>query len=161
MKRFGSLNPKQVTVPGVLIDHLVISGPDHHWQSAGAQFDPGFSGALRVPMEGTRPMGLNKRTIIARRATMELFPGGKINLGIGVPGGIAQVASEGGIAGMITLTSESGTIGGIPAGGHDFGLVRDGDAYVDKPRNLTGTAAAVSTWLLTVPRKSMARAMSM
>jgi propionate CoA-transferase len=126
----GSLNPKQVTVPGVLIDHLVISGPDHHWQSAGTQFDPGYSGALRVPLAGAKPMELNERSIIARRAAMELFPGCNVNLGIGVPGGIAQVASEEGVAGMITLTSESGTIGGIPAGGHDFGLVQDADAYV-------------------------------
>jgi propionate CoA-transferase len=76
-------------------------------------------------------MALSERLIIARRAAMELTPGCMVNLGIGVPGGIANVAGEEGVSDMITLTSESGTIGGIPAGGHDFGLSRDADAYVD------------------------------
>jgi propionate CoA-transferase len=127
----GTLNPKQVTVPGVLIDHVVVSGPGNHWQSAGTIFDPGFSGAMRVPLAGAKAMELNERSIIARRAAMELFPRCNVNLGIGVPGGIAEVAAEEGVADMITLTSESGTIGGIPAGGHDFGLSRDAAAYVD------------------------------
>jgi propionate CoA-transferase len=76
-------------------------------------------------------MPLNERAIIARRAAMELLPGCNVNLGIGIPGGIAYVAAEEGVSDMITLTSESGTIGGIPAGGHDFGLSRDADAYVE------------------------------
>jgi propionate CoA-transferase len=127
----GSLNPRTITVPGVLVDHLVISAPENHWQSAGTKYNPAFSGMLRVPLAGLPPMPLNERLIIARRAAMELTPGCNVNLGIGVPGGIADVAAEEGVSDLITLTSESGTIGGLPAGGHDFGLSRDADAYVE------------------------------
>jgi propionate CoA-transferase len=131
LAKAGSLDPRAIRVPGVLIDHLVISAPDNHWQSAGTKFNPAFSGTLRVPLTGLPPMALNERLIIARRAAMELTPGCNVNLGIGVPGGIADVAAEEGVSDLITLTSESGTIGGLPAGGHDFGLSRDADAYVD------------------------------
>jgi propionate CoA-transferase len=127
----GSLNPKAIRVPGVLVDHVIVSGADNHWQSAGTKFDPGFSGAMRVPLAGMPEMPLNERLIIARRAAMELTPGCNVNLGIGVPGGIADVVAAEGVSDMITLTSESGTIGGVPAGGHDFGLSRNADAYVD------------------------------
>jgi propionate CoA-transferase len=127
----GSLNPRAIRVPGVLVDHLVVSGPGNHWQSAGTAFSPALSGALRVPMAFMPTAALNERMIIARRAAMELRPGCVVNLGIGVPGGIADVAAEEGAADMITLTSESGTIGGVPAGGRDFGLSRNADAYVE------------------------------
>lgn len=127
----GTLNPKTVRVPGVLIDHVVVSGPDNHWQSAGTSFNPAFSGALQVPMTGQPTMALNERLIIARRAAMELLPGCVVNLGIGVPGGIADVVADEDVSDLITLTSESGTIGGVPAGGHDFGLSRNPDAYVE------------------------------
>jgi propionate CoA-transferase len=110
---------------------VIVSGADNHWQSAGTKFDPGFSGAMRVPLAGIPEMPLNERLIIARRAAMELTPGCNVNLGIGVPGGIADVVAAEGVSDMITLTSESGTIGGVPAGGHDFGLSRNADAYVD------------------------------
>jgi propionate CoA-transferase len=126
----GSLNPRAIRVPGVLIDQLVVSGPGNHWQSAGTIFSPAFSGEMRVPTS-MPAMALDERTIIARRAAMELRPGCVVNLGIGVPGGIAAVANDEGVSDMITLTSESGTIGGVPAGGHDFGLSRNADAYVD------------------------------
>jgi propionate CoA-transferase len=127
----GTLNPRAIRVPGVLVDHVVVSGAGNHWQSAGTMFSPAFSGELRVPMEGMPTMALNERTIIARRAAMELRPGCVVNLGIGVPGGIATVAAEEGVSDMITLTSDSGPIGGVPAGGHDFGLSRNADAYVE------------------------------
>jgi propionate CoA-transferase len=131
LAKAGSLNPRAIRVPGVLVDHLVLSAPENHWQSAGTMFNPAFSGALRVPLVGMPPMAMNERLIIARRAAMELLPGSNVNLGIGVPGGIAGVVAEEGASDLITLTSESGTIGGVPAGGHDFGLSRDADAYVD------------------------------
>ena len=48
---------------------------------------------------------------------MELTPGSIVNLGIGVPDGVAIVAGQENAADLLTLTSESGTIGGVPAGG--------------------------------------------
>jgi len=131
LAKAGSLEPRHIRVPGVLVDHVVISAPENHWQSAGTKFNPAFSGTLRVPLAGLPPMPLNERLIIARRASMELTPGCNVNLGIGVPGGIADVAAEEGVSDLITLTSESGTIGGLPAGGRDFGLSRNPIAFVE------------------------------
>jgi propionate CoA-transferase len=128
----GSLPPKTVRVPGVLIDHVVVSGPDNHWQSAGTRFNPAFAGRIQVPLGEVPALPLNERLIIARRAAMELVPGCTVNLGIGVPEGVAAVAAEEGAGDMMTLTTEVGTIGGIPAGGHDFGMSLNPEAFVEQ-----------------------------
>jgi propionate CoA-transferase len=128
----GTLNPKDVRVPGVLIDYLVVSGPGNHWQSAGSAFNPGFSGRVHVPLDHIPEMPMNERLIIARRAAMELEPGDIVNLGIGVPTGIASLAALEGIGDMITLTTEVGSIGGIPAERkEDFGMSLDAEAFIE------------------------------
>lgn len=89
----GTLNPKHVRVPGVLIDYLVVSGPGNHWQSAGSAFNRGFSGRVHAPLDHIPEMPMSERLIIARRAAMELVPGDIVNLSIGVPTGIASLMS--------------------------------------------------------------------
>jgi propionate CoA-transferase len=128
----GTLNPKSVRVPGVLIDHIVVSAPGNHWQSALTRYNPAYSGASKSPMADVPPMALNERLIIARRAAMELTPGCTINLGVGIPQGIGSVAAVEGVSGLLTMTSETGAIGGIPADGKDFGMSRDAEAFVEQ-----------------------------
>jgi propionate CoA-transferase len=77
-------------------------------------------------------MVLNERLIIARRAAMELVPGAAVNFGVGVPQGIAAVTAVEGVSDMTTMTSETGTIGGVPADGHDFGMSYDAEAFVEQ-----------------------------
>jgi propionate CoA-transferase len=132
LARNGTLPPKTVRVPGVLIDHVVVSGPDNHWQSAGTRFNPAFAGRISVPLDEVPALAFNERLIIARRAAMELTPGCTVNLGIGVPEGVAAVAADEGAGGLLTLTTEAGTIGGIPAGGHDFGMSLNPEAFVEQ-----------------------------
>jgi propionate CoA-transferase len=128
----GSLHPKDVRVPGVLIDYVVVSGAGNHWQSAGTEFNPGFSGSVHVPLDEIAEIPLTERLIIARRAAMELEPGDTVNLGIGVPTGIASVAALEGVSGLITLTTEVGSIGGIPAERReDFGMSLDTQAFIE------------------------------
>jgi propionate CoA-transferase len=128
----GTLNPKSVRVPGVLVDHIVVSAPENHWQSANTLFNPAFSGRTREPMEQIPAMALDERLIIARRAAMELTPGAAVNFGVGIPQGIAAVTAAEGVPGLATMTSETGTIGGVPADGHDFGMSYNADAFVEQ-----------------------------
>jgi len=128
----GTLNPKEVRVPGVLVDHIVVSEPENHWQSAKTVFNPAFSGRTREPIGGIPAMALDERLIIARRAAMELTQGAAVNFGVGIPQGIAGVAAVEGVPDLAVMTSETGTIGGVPADGHDFGMSYNADAFVEQ-----------------------------
>ena len=126
----GSLNPRHVVVPGVLVDCVVVADPQRHWQTYATHHSPAFSGEIRVPLEGVAPLPLDERKIIARRAAMELPVNGVVNLGIGMPEGVAAVANEERILDLITLTAEPGVIGGMPASGLDFGAAVNTHAVI-------------------------------
>lgn len=130
------LAPHQVNVPGVLVDHIVIADPEHHPQTFGDTFNQSFftpakSAAIEVP--SMDPMPLDQRRIIAARALDEIPEGAIVNLGIGMPEGIARVAAERGLLNHFTLTVESGPIGGMPAGGLSFGASVHPHAIIDQP----------------------------
>ena len=72
------------------------------------------------------------KVVISKRAARFLKDGDVVNLGIGMPEGVASVAAEEGLQGMV-LTTESGTIGGIPAGGKDFGVTTNPECILDEP----------------------------
>lgn len=101
-------------------------------QTFGTDYNPSYCGEIRVPMSSVKPLKLDQRKIVARRAAMELVPNAVTNLGIGMPEGVAAVAAEEGLEGMV-LTTEAGTIGGIPAGGKDFGVTINPDCILDQP----------------------------
>ena len=129
----GSLNPRQVKIPGILVDCVVVAQPEHHWQTFSVQYDPAFSGEIRARAGSIAPMELNERKIIARRAALELNANSVVNLGIGMPEGIANVANEEKIADLMTLTAEPGVIGGVPAGGLNFGAAINAQTVIDQP----------------------------
>jgi propionate CoA-transferase len=127
----GTLHPKQVKVPGILVDHVVVGRPENHMQTMGTQFNLAFTGDVRVPVGSLPPLPMDERKIIARRAAVELGHGAIVNLGIGVPAGIATVAAEEGVQDLMALTLETGLIGGIPADGLDFGHATNPEATID------------------------------
>jgi propionate CoA-transferase len=129
----GSLNARHVKIPGVLVDCVVVSSPENHWQTFSEKYNPSFSCEIKMPMQSIPNMPMNPRKIIARRAVMELKPNSVVNLGIGMPEGISSVANEEGIIDSITLTAEPGVIGGLPAGGLSFGAASNTDALIDQP----------------------------
>jgi len=129
-----SLDPKQVVVPGVFIDVVVVCrNPDEdHRQSSSWVYDPAYSGQLRVPLSTAQPLPLTVRKVIGRRAMMYLEPDAIINLGTGIPNDVVgPIAAEEGIMDEITITVESGVYGGIPAGGIDFGVAKNTDALIE------------------------------
>src|SRR5215813_12981455 len=128
----GSLNPRQVKIPGILVDCVVVARPEHHWQTFGTQYNPAFSAEIRERAGALPPMGEGARKIIARRAALELTPNSVVNLGIGMPEGVAAIANEEKIADLITLTAEPGVIGGVPASGLNFGAAINTQAIVDQ-----------------------------
>ena len=129
----GSLSPREVKIPGILVDCVVVSQPEHHWQTFGTPYSAALSGELRQVRNSVQPLELTERKVIARRAAMELQPGSVVNLGIGIPEGVANVAAEEHILDYLTLTAEPGAMGGMPAGGLDFGSAINAQAILDQP----------------------------
>jgi propionate CoA-transferase len=129
--------PQHVRVPGVLVDRIVLAPVEEHPQTfAHAEFNRAFvspipsSDALASLLE---PLAMNARRIIAARACDEIPDGAIANLGIGLPEAIARVAAERGLLDRMTLTVESGPIGGIPASGLSFGASEYPHAIIDQP----------------------------
>lgn len=144
--RFGSLNPKNVHVPGPLVDFLVVAPPQYHWQSGTIMYDPRISGTIIPPITPNLlpRMELNERKVIARRIALEMVKlvnekGGPIlvNLGIGIPAMVTNVAAEEGISDYIVTTIESGPWGGLALMGEDFGVSIGPFAIIPMPDMFT------------------------
>jgi propionate CoA-transferase len=130
----GSLNPRQVKIPGILVDYVVVAEkPEYHMQTFLEYYNPGFSNEIKVPDSLILNMTLSERKIIARRAALEIKLNDIVNLGIGMPEGIASIAAEEDFTHLMTLTTEPGVIGGVPAGGLSFGAAINAEAIIDQP----------------------------
>ena len=130
----GTLNSRQVKIPGVLVNCIVVAEkPEYHMQTFIEPYSAAYSGELRVPSSAIPTMSMSERKIIARRAVLELRANAVVNLGIGMPEGIASVAAEEKVIDLVTMTAEPGVIGGIPAGGLNFGAAVNTQAIIDQP----------------------------
>lgn len=127
----GSLHPKLVKVPGILVDALVVE--PEQWQTFETEDSPAYSGHQRVALEDIPRLPPGPRRIVARRGACELFEGAICNLGSGIFTGMANVAAEEGVLRRVCLTNEQGNIGGAPASGNEAGAARSPDAQVDQP----------------------------
>jgi len=133
LAKAGTLHPKRVKVPGNLVDYIVLAKPENHMQTKITYYQPSLCGDNRAPLGSIPPLPLDERKIIGRRAAMELRPGAVVNMGIGMPDGVASVAAEEGVTELMTLTTELGNFGGLPAKGGDFPATHNAECTIDHP----------------------------
>jgi len=127
----GTLPPKQVKIPGMLVDLIVVE-PDQT-QTFFTVYDAAYAGELKVPLSQIAALPFSPRKVVARRASLELFTGAICNLGSGISTGIASIAAEEDALDDVVLTNEQGLIGGAPATGNEPGAARNYQAMIDQP----------------------------
>ena len=131
--------PRNTIVPGCMIDAIVVVEPEKRnaaFRALTGGFDIPFDEwpdwyEMLEPLTGTRPQTSVASHIIGRRAAKELKPEDIVNIGIGIPEMVSQYARESGILEKVTLTVESGSIGGFPASGTVFGAMIGATAVFD------------------------------
>jgi propionate CoA-transferase len=129
----GTLHPMHVRIPGIYVDYVVVAKPENNLQTCESDYNPAYSGEIRVPLHGIGPITKEVKRIISRRGILEIFPDAVLNLGQGIPEGVAVVAAEEGLSETVTLTVEAGAIGGVPAGDLAFGASTNAEAIIDMP----------------------------
>lgn len=133
--RKGTIHPKQVVVPGHLVDFLVLATGENGRQqfALDTPFEPSWSGDARIDLAEMEPMDPGIRRMIAKRAAKEVKDGDFINLGIGMPDGVSRILNEEGRIGNITMSVESGVIGGVPAPGLGTGASYNPEVILRQP----------------------------
>ncbi len=133
LAKSGTLHPKDVEVPGALVDYVVkATKKEACWQTEGLYYEPSFAGEMKIPLESIPRIPLDEKKIIARRAAMELREGMMVNLGFGMfSAGVASVAAEENCSDKIMLSAESGQFGGVPASPPNFGHSYNPEAMID------------------------------
>ena len=131
MARRDTLPPKEVRIPGILVDFVVVD-PEQR-QTYATEYDPSYAGQLRIPVGDIKPLPFGPRKVIVRRAAMELFPGAVCNLGAGVMTGLSTIVAEEGLLDAVCLTNEQGIIGGAPITGRDSGGGQNFSAMIEQP----------------------------
>lgn len=125
--------PRDVVLPAALVDVVVVCEQEENNDVFGT-----LSGDIHVPAthmeywygrleQENAKIGYERddlpSSVIGKRAAEELRPGDIVNIGIGIPEKAAKYAAEKGILRELTLTVESGGMGGLPAGGRQFGAM--------------------------------------
>ena len=123
--------PRNAIIPGCLVDAIVVAEPEQRNEAYTA-----LTGSFEIPYEewnvwseridtvSTKPAKNSAvGNIIGRRAAMELRVDDIVNIGIGIPEMVSRHARKNGMLDMVTLTVESGGIGGLPVSGEAFGAM--------------------------------------
>ncbi len=130
----GYLDPKLVKIPGIYVDHIVVcDDPKQHEQCVGCEYDGSMTGEFIKEADEMVYPPMSPKKMIGRRGALELKPDTVVNLGIGIPEYVSLCASEWGFGDYMTLTVESGGIGGVPQAGSQFGGSVNVQSIIDQP----------------------------
>ena len=123
--------PRNAIIPGCLVDAIVVVEPETRNEAYTA-----LTGSFEIPYEewNTWSERLDSvsvkqsknntvANIIGKRASKELRVDDIVNIGIGLPEMVSRFARKSGMLDMVTLTVESGGIGGFPVSGEAFGAM--------------------------------------
>ena len=125
----------KVAIPGIFVDAIVkqVNPEENYRHSENFVYRPEMLGLVRIPTPSYPPLELNARSLIARRSALELVPNAFVNLGIGIPELISNVAQEEGCIDDITLSIECGFIGGFNVPGERMTIHPNYDCVNDEP----------------------------
>jgi propionate CoA-transferase len=135
--RAHSLDPRQVKVPGPLVDMVVVNPRQTQVSAQMADplqgWNPFLAGALKASFADLPAMQLDAQKLILRRAAMELRPNDVVNVGAGVATHLPRVALEEDILDKVVFTNEHGVFGGLmaTATGGSFVPAYNADAVMD------------------------------
>ena len=123
--------PRNAIIPGCLVDAIVVAELEERNEAYSA-----LTGSFEIPYsewnawnEKIDNVSSRQRSnsaagnIIGRRAAKELRVDDIVNIGIGIPEMVSRHARKNGMLDMVTLTVESGGIGGFPVSGEVFGAM--------------------------------------
>ncbi len=128
----GTLDARLVKIPGYMVDAIVVPPADERFMTVVDAYQPAYCGEVRVPLDSIDPLPLDVRKVIARRAYLELGVNEVVNIGFGIPEGVAKVAAEEGTADELNLTLESGVNGGVAESDVRFGVSWNPDLILDE-----------------------------
>ena len=131
--------PHSTIIPGCLVDAIVEVKPQPRhaaYESLTGSFEIPYSqwqdwAEMLAERTMTKSVTNAAAEIIGKRAALELHPDDIVNIGVGIPETITKYARENGMLDKVTLTVESGGIGGFPASGKVFGAVIGADSIND------------------------------
>lgn len=123
--------PRNAIIPGCLVDAIVVVEPETRNEAYTA-----LTGSFEIPYEEwntwserldlvsvKQSKNNTVANIIGKRASKELRVDDIVNIGIGIPEMVSRFARKSGMLDMVTLTVESGGIGGFPVSGEAFGAM--------------------------------------
>jgi propionate CoA-transferase len=114
----GCIKPHEMIIPATLVDYVVVADPKNHRQCIADDFyHPEWCGEVRLPLSEVKLAPISERKVCARRAAFLLKKNNHVNLGIGMPEAVSDVAAEEGFSPDIMMSVECGIFGGVPLGG--------------------------------------------
>ena len=95
----GSLKARNAIIHSSYVDYVLVSEPDLTLGDYNMPiYRPEIVGDIKIPLREVKINELNNRKICGRRAALEIKKGNVINLGVGMPDTVANIAADGGVA---------------------------------------------------------------